>query len=333
MPLITPNLVALNADLGVTKEVVIGSLAQLVAMDGRADAAGLKADAMSRESMAPTGLPGGIAVPHCRSAAVHTASLAFARLSRKVDFGAKDGPADIVFLIASAAEGDADHMKLLRQLARALVRRDFVASLRTAQSPAEIVALVESVVQPAPAAAPVSAAAAAVAAPAAKPIIVGVTACPSGIAHTYMAADSLIQAGKEAGYDVRIETQGSGVVQPLPASVISHAIAAVFATDVGVKGRERFAGLPVIESGVRRGINEPAKMIAEAAAASSSPSARRVAGAQEAKPGHVNTWPSAATKPESVQPHWLVTTLVALVLGLLATWTGLNDWRLPFLRP
>jgi fructose PTS system EIIBC or EIIC component len=281
MQLMTPELVTLDADLGATKEDVVGSLAQLVAKAGRADAAGLKADAMAREAMAATGLPGGIAIPHCRSAAVNTASLAFARLSRKVDFGAKDGPADIVFLIAAAAEGDADHLKLLTQLARALVRKDFVASLRTAQSPAEIVALVESVVQPIPAAAPVAATAAAVAAPAAsaaKPIIVGVTACPTGIAHTYMAADSLVNAGKEAGYDVRIETQGSGGVELLPASVISSAIAAIFATDVGVKDKERFAGLPVIESGVKRAINEPAKMVAEAVEASKNPAARRVSG-------------------------------------------------------
>ena len=133
MELMTPDLVSLDADLGATKEDVIGSLAQLVANAGRADASGLKDDAMAREGMAATGLPGGIAIPHCRSAAVSQASLAFARLSNKVDFGAKDGPADIVFLIAAAAEGDADHLKLLTQLARALVRKDFLASLRAAR--------------------------------------------------------------------------------------------------------------------------------------------------------------------------------------------------------
>ena len=279
MQLMTPDLVTLDADLGATKEDVIAKLAQLVQDAGRADAVGLTADAMKREGMAATGLPGGIAIPHCRSAAVSQASLAFARLSRKVDFGAKDGPADIVFLIAAAADGDADHLKLLTQLARALVRKDFLAALRSAQTKEEIVALVDGVLAPAPAAAP--AATAAATAPAAsgeRPIIVGVTACPTGIAHTYMAADSLVNAGKELGYDVRIETQGSGAVEPLPASVISKAIAAIFATDVGVKDRERFAGLPVIESGVKRGINEPAKMVEEAVAASKNPSARRVAG-------------------------------------------------------
>ena len=86
----------------------------------------LTADALERESKAATGLPGGFAIPHCRSAAVTEASLAFARLARPVDFGAKDGPADLVFLIAAAADGDADHLKLLTKLAR----KEDMASVR-----------------------------------------------------------------------------------------------------------------------------------------------------------------------------------------------------------
>ena len=282
MQLITNDLVALDADLGATKDAVIASLAQLVADAGRADAAGLTADAMEREGKAATGLPGGFAIPHCRSAAVSQASLAFARLSRPVDFGAKDGPSDLVFLIAAAADGDADHLKLLTQLARALIKKDFLASLRAAKSPDEIVALVTAVVQPAPAAAPVAAAVTTATEKVDKPIIVGVTACPTGIAHTFMAADSLVAAGEEAGVDVQIETQGSGAVTPLPAETIRRAAAVIFATDVGVKDRERFAGLPVIESGVKRAINEPAKMVAEALDASKNPNARRVSGTSAA---------------------------------------------------
>lgn len=300
MQLITRDLVTLDADLGATKDAVIASLAQLVADAGRADAAGLTADAMDREGKAATGLPGGFAIPHCRSAAVSQASLAFARLSRPVDFGAKDGPADLVFLIAAAADGDADHLKLLTQLARALIKKDFLAALRAAKTPDEIVELVTNVVQPAPA--PTAAAAAAAAAvPAAaagaaeKPIIVGVTACPTGIAHTFMAADSLVAAGKEAGVDVQIETQGSGAVTPLPSGTIRNAVAVIFATDVGVKDRERFAGLPVIESGVKRAINEPAKMVAEALEASKNPNARRVAGTASA---------ASAAGSEGVQLGW-----------------------------
>ncbi|MBK8463723.1 MAG: PTS sugar transporter subunit IIA [Nigerium sp.] len=286
MSLIVEELVALDADLGAAKGEVIASLARIVEKAGRAQADGLTADALAREAKFATGMPGGFAIPHCRSAAVRQSSLAFARLSRPVDFGAKDGPADMVFLIAAAADGDADHLKLLTKLARALVRKDFLASLRAAATPADVVALVDGVVNPPAEAAPAATPAAAPGA-AAKTIIVGVTACPTGIAHTYMAADSLVAAGKEAGVEVVIETQGSGGVTPLPAETIKNAAAAIFATDVGVKDMGRFAGLPVIESGVKRAINEPAKMVEEALAASKNPNARRVSasGAGEASSG------------------------------------------------
>src|SRR5689334_6230303 len=156
--LITPALVALDADLGAEKSTVVRRLAALVADAGRATTAdALHADALAREAQAPTGLPGGIAIPHCRSAAVTEASLAFARLAPKVDFGAPDGPADLVFLIAAPEHGDADHLTLLTALARALVRADFVASLRSAGSAEEIVRLVQDVVSPEPAAAPAAA--------------------------------------------------------------------------------------------------------------------------------------------------------------------------------
>src|SRR3954447_17338058 len=151
--LITTDLVALDADLGADKGAVVRRLAELVAAAGRAtDADALQADALAREAQAPTGLPGGIAIPHCRSEPVTEASLAFARLAPKVDFGAPDGPADLAFLIAAPAHGDADHLTLLTALARALVRPEFVASLRAAASDAEIVRLVEGGVSPAPAA-------------------------------------------------------------------------------------------------------------------------------------------------------------------------------------
>ena len=82
-------------------------------------------DAFAREAKSSTGMPGGLAIPHCRSEHVTESTLAFARLSPPIDFGAKDGPADLVFLIAAPASGDQEHMKLLTKLARALVRKEF----------------------------------------------------------------------------------------------------------------------------------------------------------------------------------------------------------------
>ena len=108
------------------------------------------AAAMAREEQSATGLPGGIAIPHCRSPYVDTASIGFARLSPAVDFGAPDGPADLAFLIAAPEAGGAEHMKLLSSLARALVRKDFVESLRNASSSAEVVELVDGVLNATP---------------------------------------------------------------------------------------------------------------------------------------------------------------------------------------
>lgn len=294
-PIITPELVLLDVAVDGDKEAVIVRLAGALAAAGRSsDADGLIGAALAREAQSATGLPGGIAIPHCRSPYVDAPTIGFARLSPGVDFGAPDGPADLAFLIAAPESGGAEHMKLLSSLARALVRKDFVASLRSAASSDEVVALVDGVVNPAPAApapaataAPAAASSAAV--PAAAPAtaaaatpkavsIVAITACPTGIAHTYMAADALKLAAQEAGVHFTVETQGSSGSTPLSASTIAEADAVIFATDVGVKDKQRFAGKPVIASGVKRAINEPGKMIAEAVSAASDANAPRVAG-------------------------------------------------------
>lgn len=171
--IVDTGLVLLDTDAGGDKDAVIGTLAALLADSGRADAkAPLLQAALAREAQSATGLPGGIAIPHCRSAAVRRASIAFARLRPKVDFGAPDGPADLVFLIAAPEGGGAEHMKMLTALARALVRPAFVAELRAAATAEDVVALVDGVLSPAPAAtAPAPAPAAAATAPAATSVI------------------------------------------------------------------------------------------------------------------------------------------------------------------
>ena len=305
----TPDLVLLDVDAGADKEAVIGRLAATLADAGRAtDAAGLTGAAMTREGQSATGLPGGIAIPHCRSPYVDTPTIGFARLNPPVDFGAPDGPADLVFLIAAPDSGGAEHMKLLSSLARALVRPEFVQSLRAAASKDDVVALVDGVVNPAPAApaAPAPAAAAAAAAAPQQKSIVAITACPTGIAHTYMAADALKLAAERAGVNLIVETQGSSGSTPVPAATIAAADAVIFATDVGVKDRGRFAGKPVIASGVKRAINEPDTMIAEAVAASNNPNAARVEGSAAA---------SAATEGSS-DVGWGTRTRQILLTGV-----------------
>lgn len=286
---ITTQLVALDVDFGTTPKDVINKLAAVVAAAGRAsDPAVLAADALAREAKSDTGVPGGIAIPHCRSEAVAEPTLAFARLNPGADFGGPDGDADLVFLIAAPADGGKEHLKILSKLARSLVKKDFTAKLRAAATPEELTQVVLDVVNAAPKAAATAAKAgapagdhAATAGEAAatagnRPRIVAITACPTGIAHTYMAADSLTQTAEEMGVDLVVEPQGSSAVTPMDPAIIKTADAAIFATDVGVRDKGRFAGLPVIESGVKRAINEPRKMIEEAIAASKNPQAHRV---------------------------------------------------------
>jgi len=302
---ITPELVSLDTPLGADKAAVIRALAARVAEQGRAtDPEALFADAWAREQKDETGLPGGIAIPHAKSSAVVTPSLVFARLKPGVDFGASDGPADLVFLIA-APEGAAEaHLAVLSKLARSLMQDDFTAGLRAATSADEVVAIVRNAIgegDAAPAAAPAAAAAAPTTAAVAEGLsvegrparIVAVTACATGIAHTFMAADALTAAGKKAGIDLVVEPQGSSGYKALPNSTIDNADAVIFATDVDVREPGRFAGKPVVRSGVKRGIEQPDQMIREAVAVANDPSSARVSGTA-----------TAATATAATQLSW-----------------------------
>ena len=290
--LITADLVLLDENLGETRFDVIAKLAQAVVNAGRAtDFEQLYAAAEARESKTDTGIPGGIAIPHCRSAAVTEPTLAMARPNPAVSFGAKDGPADLIFFIAAPDGADQAHLKLLSTLARSLMKKSFTASLREASSAEEIVELVNGALgvgekkaeakpaEAAPAAAPAASAQEAPAASAPVKKIVAVTACPTGIAHTYMAADALKYAAEELGYDLKVETQGSSGNEKLTQADIDAADAVIFAVSVNVRERNRFAGKPFVESPVKRGIDEPKEMIAEALAEAENPNGARVAAA------------------------------------------------------
>ncbi|WP_159498560.1 fructose-specific PTS transporter subunit EIIC [Microbacterium sp. 18062] len=301
---ITPSLVSLDEDLGSDKAAVVRSLAARVAATGRArDAEALFADAWAREQKDETGLPGGIAIPHAKSSAVTEASLAFARLAPGVDFGADDGPADLVFLIAAPEGAAEEHLAVLSKLARSLMQDDFTSSLRAAASAEEVVRIVRAAIGEAPAGT-APAAAPAAAAPAAsadtrlqidgRPArIVAVTACATGIAHTFMAADALTAAGAEEGIELTVEPQGSSGYKALPQDVIDNADAVIFAVDVDVREPQRFGGKPVVRSGVKRGIEAPAALISEAVAAARDSKSARVSAAAASSEG------SSAAPPTS----------------------------------
>ncbi|MER7072489.1 fructose-specific PTS transporter subunit EIIC [Terrabacter sp. NPDC000476] len=244
-------------------------------------------DVRKREEVMATGLPGGIGIPHARSAAITEPSLVFGRAADGIDWGAKDGPATLVFLIAAPEGGGDAHMQMLPKLARALMKKDFKAALAAATTEEEVVRIVSAEVElDAPAAAPAtsggstaaSAASAgadrtgaaggsvATATPPAKRVLnlVGVTSCPTGIAHTYMAAEGLENAAKAAGHQMVVETQGSAGSKPLSPEVIAAADAVIFAHDLPVKDARRFAGKPLVDVGVKKGISDGPGLINQA---------------------------------------------------------------------
>ena len=308
--LIVPDLVRLDVPVGPDKKDVIEYLADVVASAGRADTPeGLAADALAREATAPTGIPGGIAIPHCRSPHVLAPSLGFARLAGGVDFGAADGEsANLVFMIAAPAGADDFHLKLLAKLARGLMKPEFTGALRSAATPQDVARIITEQVQPelleegaqaagaggadgaAGRAADAGSGAGADEAPAAGTgsggaagaadgggrLIVGVSSCPTGIAHTFMAAEALEQAGKARGIEVHIEGQGSGKIDWLDPDLIRRADAVVFAHDLPVKDRDRFAGKPVVDVGVKAAVNDAGSLLDRALAAVDDPSAPTV---------------------------------------------------------
>ncbi len=287
-PLIVPELVRLDALPGDDKKAVIDYLAQVIASAGRADTAeGLAGDAIAREETASTGIPGGVAIPHCRSPHVLAPSLGFARLAQPVDFGAADGGlADLVFMIAAPSGADDVHLKLLAKLARGLMKSGFTDTLRAATTPEDIARIVTEQVQPDTTGGGPSESASATAGPASGrttpesseggKVIVGVSSCPTGIAHTFMAAEALERAGRERGVTVRVEGQGSGRIDWLDPDLIERADAVVFAHDLPVKNRDRFAGKPVIDVGVKAAVNDAGSLVDRALAAASDPKAPKV---------------------------------------------------------
>ncbi|MCW8095159.1 PTS fructose transporter subunit IIABC [Streptomyces tauricus] len=324
--MITADLVDLDLSAD-TKEAAARALAERMVSLGRVtDLDGFLADVAAREAQMPTGLDGGIGIPHCRSEHVTEPTLAFGRSAAGVDFGAPDGPADLIFLIAAPAGADDAHLTILSSLARQLMNAEFTSALRSADDAASAAALIrgeetpeagagagpdagagagarpEATDEPAAVAQPTTAVAGsgsgsgsgsrsaaatstataagpgtdAVGAPGTEPDpaagggarqpfrIVAVTSCPTGIAHTYMAAESLENAGREAGdVEIVVETQGSAGFTRLDPAVIAAADGVIFAHDVPVREKDRFAGKPTVDVGVKAGISKPAELIAD----------------------------------------------------------------------
>lgn len=217
----------------------------------------------ARESFGSTALGEGIAIPHAKTAAVSAPGLAAMTLPEGVDYDAPDGlPTTLMFLIA-APDTKADvHLEVLSRLSMLLMDPEFCDSLRAAKTSEEFLAVIDAA-EDAKLAAENAKAAAAATADAEGYDLVAITACPTGIAHTYMAAEALENKAKEMGLRIKVETQGSaGAKNVLTAEDIAGAKGVIIAADKNIE-LSRFDGKPLFSCPVSRGINEPEALINE----------------------------------------------------------------------
>ena len=221
-----------------------------------------KAGIMAREAQTSTGLGYGIAMPHSKNAAVKEATVLFAKSNKGVDYESLDGqPTDLFFMIAAPEGANDTHLAALAELSKYLMQDGFADRLRKVTSPDEVIAAFNTGEEEAQAEEAKKAQAVKEAASSDKPLIVAVTACTTGIAHTYMAEESLIKTGEEMGVNVRVETNGaSGVGTPLTAEEISKAVGVIVAADKAVE-TARFDGKKLLSKPVAAGIRQPQELI------------------------------------------------------------------------
>lgn len=253
------------------KTAAIGHLVDLMDAGGNLnDKALYKERVLAREAEGSTGIGEGIAIPHAKTEAVNEPGLASMIVRDGVDYESLDDePAHLFFLIAAPAGGANVHLEVLSRLSRMLMDDDFRDALMQAKTPEEYLAIIDKAeaeqleAEAAEAAAEAAAeeTPAEEAAPSERPFIVGVTACPTGIAHTYMAAEALENKAAAMGVDIKVETNGSGGVKNhLTEADIKRAVGVIVAVDKDVPV-QRFAGKKVIFTKVANGIKIPEELI------------------------------------------------------------------------
>ncbi|MFD1486285.1 fructose-specific PTS transporter subunit EIIC [Lacticaseibacillus baoqingensis] len=236
------------------------------------DLALYRQDILKRESESTTGIGDGIAMPHAKDAAVSRATVLFAKSRAGIDFNSLDGqPVYLFFMIAAPEGANNTHLQALAALSSLLINPDLVAALKQAQTPDEVQKLFgdaqaakeqkdaeEAAEEAKQANTPQPAAT-----PAAAPYIVAVTACPTGIAHTYMAEAALKETAEKMGVAIKVETNGSeGVKHQLTAAEIDRAVGVIVAADKKVD-MARFDGKHLLNRPVIDGIKKPAELIQE----------------------------------------------------------------------
>ena len=245
------------------KEGVINEMVQSLVDNGVVtDFDTFKTGIMNREAQTSTGLGDGIAMPHSKNEAVKEATVLFAKSNKGVDYASLDGqPTDLFFMIAAPEGANDTHLAALAELSKYLMKPGFADKLRQASTPEQVIAAFDAEEQVAAAEEAKKAEAVKEAASSDKPLIVAVTACTTGIAHTYMAEEALIKKGEEMGVTVRVETNGaSGVGNRLTAEEIAKAEGVIIAADKAVE-TARFDGKKLISKPVAAGIRQTEELI------------------------------------------------------------------------
>ncbi|WP_105151499.1 PTS fructose transporter subunit IIABC [Streptococcus suis] len=241
-----------------SKEAVIDEMiASLVEKGYVTDFEVFKTGIMNREAQTTTGLGDGIAMPHAKNAAVKEATVLFAKSNKGVDYASLDGqPTDLFFMIAAPEGANDTHLAALAELSKYLMKPGFADKLRSVSSPEEVISVFDTAEEADKAAEEV------VTTPSGdRPFIVAVTACTTGIAHTYMAEEALKKQAAEMGVDIKVETNGaSGVGNKLTAEDIKNATGVIIAADKAVD-MPRFNGKPLVSRPVAAGIKQPEELI------------------------------------------------------------------------
>ncbi|MBS4494310.1 PTS 2-O-a-mannosyl-D-glycerate transporter subunit IIABC, partial [Cronobacter sakazakii] len=259
-----PGLIQIHAPFS-TRDEAIAALAGLLAAHGKLhDHTAFVNEVMQREALGPTALGEGLAVPHGKCAAVREAAFAVATLREPIAWQGVEGdePVRLIFLLAiPAAQAGTTHIQLLTELTTLLVDDAVREAAINAPSAEALLAILEARPLPPPVASD----------SADQPVVVCVTACPAGIAHTYMAAEYLERAGRRLGITVYTEKQGAnGIEGRLTAAQIATAQGVIFAADVAVKDAERFAGRAVLSVPVAAPIKQAESLLRQALAQQSS---------------------------------------------------------------
>lgn len=255
--LLKQSAIELNVSVA-SKQAAIDKLVSLHDKSGNlVNAAEYKKGILAREEMGTTAVGMEVAIPHAKSTAVKAPALAAITVPNGVDYEAPDGqPCKLIFMIAATTDGDV-HLEVLARLMQLLMHEDFTANLKAAKTPKEFISIIDAKERekfPEETSA----------APAEQKNgyrVLAVTACPTGIAHTYMAAEALVKAGEKMGITIKVETNGSGGAKNvLTAEEIKNCDGIIIAADKNVE-TARFDGKPVFSTKVADGIHKPEELI------------------------------------------------------------------------